>query len=116
MGRVQLWPSRVKSSNFLNFQVDSSRVCLSVCLTIFFSKKKFCQFVYDCKRFWREIAACAPLAVREIKRAAAVYLEDGERAAIDEIPVMRQVTANSEDFAEGIASFTERRDAQFKGR
>ena len=63
-----------------------------------------------------EIVECAPLAVREIKRASAVYLEHGERAAFDEIPVMRRTTANSEDFAEGIASFREKRDAVFKGR
>ena len=63
-----------------------------------------------------EIGACAPLAVREIKRAAAVYLAQGERAAFDEIPTMRTRTANSEDFAEGIASFSEKRDAVFKGR
>ncbi len=62
-----------------------------------------------------EIAQCAPIAVQEIKRAAAIYLEQGERAAFDEIPNMRAKTANSEDFAEGIASFTEKRDAVFKG-
>ena len=63
-----------------------------------------------------EICECAPLAVREIKRAASVYLAEGERAAIDEIPVMRSRTANSEDFAEGIASFSEKRAVVFKGR
>jgi enoyl-CoA hydratase/carnithine racemase len=63
-----------------------------------------------------EITECAPLAVREIKRAAAVYLDQGERAAFDEIPIMRQATANSEDFAEGIASFQEKRIAVFKGK
>ena len=63
-----------------------------------------------------EICECAPLAVREIKRAASVYLQEGEQAGIDEIPVMRQRTANSEDFAEGIASFREKRDAKFVGR
>jgi len=63
-----------------------------------------------------EICENAPLAVREIKRAAAVFLERGERAAFDEIPEMRAKTANSEDFAEGIASFREKRTAQFTGR
>lgn len=63
-----------------------------------------------------EIAECAPLAVREIKRAAGVYLDQGEQAAYREIPVMRARTANSADFAEGIASFLERRKARFQGR
>jgi len=64
----------------------------------------------------REICECAPLAVREIKRAAAVFLDQGEAAALAEIPTMRARTANSEDFAEGIASFREKRSAHFTGR
>lgn len=48
-----------------------------------------------------EICECAPLAVREIKRAAQVCLEEGEQAAYREIPAMRARTANSADFAEG---------------
>lgn len=63
-----------------------------------------------------EICECAPLAIREIKRAAAVYLEQGEAAAFGEIPTMRARTANSEDFAEGIRSFQEKRPAVFQGR
>ena len=63
-----------------------------------------------------EICECAPLAVREIKRAGAVFLEEGEAAGFAEIPSMRSRTANSEDFAEGIASFQEKRPAVFKGR
>ena len=63
-----------------------------------------------------EILECAPIAVQEIKRAANVYLEQGERAAFDQISHMRTTTANTQDFAEGIASFRERRPAHFKGR
>lgn len=63
-----------------------------------------------------EILECAPIALQEIKRAASVYLEQGERAAFDQIPHMRTTTANTQDFAEGIASFRERRPAHFKGR
>jgi enoyl-CoA hydratase/carnithine racemase len=62
-----------------------------------------------------EICANAPLAVQEIKRGANVYLEQGEQAAIAEIAVMRQRTANSKDFAEGIASFMEKREPKFSG-
>ncbi|MEM7290516.1 MAG: crotonase/enoyl-CoA hydratase family protein [Pseudomonadota bacterium] len=63
-----------------------------------------------------EICECAPLAVREIKRAAAVFLEEGEVAGFSEIPTMRARTANSEDFAEGISSFLEKRAANFTGK
>jgi enoyl-CoA hydratase/carnithine racemase len=62
-----------------------------------------------------EIAANAPLAVQEIKRAAGVYLAEGEAAAIAEIPVMRQRTGGSKDFVEGITSFREKRTARFTG-
>ncbi len=64
----------------------------------------------------KEICQCAPLAVQEMKRAAAICLTDGEQASLAEIDRMREVTANSEDVKEGLASFVERRDAVFQGR
>ncbi|MEM8925197.1 MAG: crotonase/enoyl-CoA hydratase family protein [Actinomycetota bacterium] len=63
-----------------------------------------------------EIAACAPLAVQEIKRAALVALQEGEVAGFAEIPAMQSKTAGSEDFVEGLASFQEKRSARFQGR
>lgn len=63
-----------------------------------------------------EICTNAPLAIREIKRAASLYLEAGEAVAFAEIPTMRARTAGSEDFSEGMASFLEKRDAEFRGR
>ena len=63
-----------------------------------------------------EICQCAPIAVQEIKRAALVYLKQGEQAAFDEVPRMRERTLASEDAHEGMMSFVERRDAVFQGR
>ena len=54
--------------------------------------------------------------MQEIKRAAFVYLREGEAAAFDEIEHMRRITLASEDAKEGMASFMERRHAVFKGK
>jgi enoyl-CoA hydratase/carnithine racemase len=64
----------------------------------------------------QEICMLAPLAIQEIKRGALVGLLQGERAGLDEIPAMKLRTAGSEDFAEGLMSFREKRAARFQGR
>jgi enoyl-CoA hydratase len=63
-----------------------------------------------------EIATCAPLALVHTIANARLALEDGEPAAIAAIPAMAAAVQATEDFKEGIASFVERRPAQFKGR
>jgi len=67
------------------------------------------------KEIAREIGQCAPVALQEIKRASQVYLEFGEAAAFAEIDNMRRVTLATEDAKEGMQSFIEKRDPQFKG-
>lgn len=61
------------------------------------------------------IARNAPLAVQATKANARLALEQGNRAAIAELGAMHAGLAASEDFAEGVTSFIERRDATFTG-
>ncbi len=58
-----------------------------------------------------------PLGVRALKAGALTYVQHGgEQAAIEAIPGIRAQVLTSEDFAEGIRSFKERRAARFQGR
>jgi enoyl-CoA hydratase/carnithine racemase len=63
-----------------------------------------------------EIAANAPLAVQATKANARLALEQGNPAAIAELRGMHRSLAGTDDFAEGVASFIERRRADFTGR
>jgi enoyl-CoA hydratase/carnithine racemase len=58
----------------------------------------------------------APLGVQVTKEAALLYLREGERAAIDFIPTMKERVLTSDDAREGILSFKERRAGVFQGR
>ncbi|MFM5922813.1 MAG: crotonase/enoyl-CoA hydratase family protein [Novosphingobium sp.] len=62
------------------------------------------------------IAANAPLGIQATKAGARKFSEAGEAAAIAEIPAIRERVLQSEDAAEGILSFVQRRAAVFKGR
>ena len=62
------------------------------------------------------ISKGAPLAVQEMKRASAIFVDRGESTSLEAIERLRIVTSNSEDAREGVQSFVERRDAVFKGR
>ncbi len=64
----------------------------------------------------REIAEQGPLAVVETRSSAWRYAEAGEAAAIADFPAQLGRIARSEDFAEGVRSFVERRPARFTGR
>ena len=63
-----------------------------------------------------EIAAQAPLAVAHSRASAMTYLEQGQAAAIAEFPARLAHLARSEDFAEGVRSFVERRAGRYVGR
>ncbi|MCA9696639.1 MAG: crotonase/enoyl-CoA hydratase family protein [Myxococcales bacterium] len=58
----------------------------------------------------------APLAVRESRRSAQLAVEQGPAAAIAAFPAQLAMLAASEDFAEGVRSFSERRAGIYRGR
>ncbi len=62
------------------------------------------------------IARQAPLAVRASRNNSWIYVTQGQDAAIADLTRQRPIIAKTEDFAEGVRSFNERRDGVFKGR
>jgi len=58
----------------------------------------------------------APIGIQVTKEAALKFVEGGERAAVDYIPIISDRVMNTEDAKEGIQSFIERRAAVFRGR
>jgi enoyl-CoA hydratase len=66
-------------------------------------------------RLAQAIAERAPLAVRATRANALCYAQAGEQAAIAQFSSVQKALAQSQDFAEGVRSFIERRRAHFKG-
>jgi enoyl-CoA hydratase len=64
----------------------------------------------------REMLQCSPSALAHTIANARLALDQDEPAAIGAIPEMAATVQATEDFQEGIASFIERRPAQFRGR
>ncbi len=64
----------------------------------------------------RTVAKQAPLGVRATLRSARTSQLKGHEAAIAELLVIARELMDSEDAAEGIRSFLERREGEFKGR
>jgi enoyl-CoA hydratase len=64
----------------------------------------------------RQMLQCSPSALRLTIENARLALTHGEPAAIAAIPALSKAIQATADFQEGIASFIERREAQFTGR
>lgn len=62
------------------------------------------------------IAAQAPLAVRETRTNALLSFEEGPQAAIAQFREVQQNLMKTEDVAEGLKAFQERRPGRFVGR
>ena len=74
------------------------------------------QELEEALRLARAIAGQAPLAVEATRRNALKAVEQGPLAAMEEFIEVQQRLANTEDAAEGVRSFVERRPARFTGR
>jgi enoyl-CoA hydratase/carnithine racemase len=64
----------------------------------------------------RKIAASAPLAIQATKASARLYAQQGEAACIAAMGDTQRRLSKTEDAAEGVRSFIERRDPKFSGR
>ena len=64
----------------------------------------------------QQIAKQAPLAVRATKASAMTAIMHGEEAAIADFASIQKGLANTDDAAEGVAGFVERREPNFTGK
>lgn len=64
----------------------------------------------------KQISVCAPLAVRATRAAAKRSVQEGEAKALETLMADARTLMESDDAAEGVRSFMERREAKFQGK
>ncbi|NUP05447.1 MAG: crotonase/enoyl-CoA hydratase family protein [Polyangiaceae bacterium] len=74
------------------------------------------QHVDRARAIAKRIAKQAPRGVQGTLANARVAATQGQRAAVDHLATLLPRVMNSEDAAEGLASFLQRREARFTGR
>ena len=74
------------------------------------------QELAEAVRIAEAVAAQAPLAVVATRRNALKAVEHGPLAAMEEFIAVQQGLASSDDAAEGLRSFVEKRTARFTGK
>jgi Enoyl-CoA hydratase/carnithine racemase len=67
------------------------------------------------KQMAARIEAGAPLAIQESRKVARRAVEDSESAAWDCTDEAWEVVLSSDDYREGVAAFTEKRDPEWTG-